>query len=57
MTIVEDALSGVMIVLPEGDPLARARVLAPRPSETPPRKAPRRGLISRLFPRKSSVEA
>jgi hypothetical protein len=57
MTIVEDALSGVMIVLPDGDPLARARVLAPRPSETPPRKAPRRGLISRLFPRKSSVEA
>ncbi len=56
MTIVEDSLSGVMIVLPDGDPLARARVLAPRPCAAPPRKTPRRDLISRLFPRKSPVE-
>ncbi len=57
MTIVEDALSGVMIVLPDGDPLARARVLSPARPDAPPRKAPRRDLISRFFPRKSPVEA
>jgi hypothetical protein len=56
MTIVEDSLSGLIIVLPDGDALARARVLAPAPHETLRREAPRQDLISRLFPRKSRAE-
>lgn len=57
MTYVEDASAGIIIVVPEGDALARERVLSPRPRERRLRKAPRRDLISRLFPRKSPVEA
>lgn len=56
MTYVEDALSGIIIVVPDGDALARARVFAPPSREDAPREAPRRDLISRLLPRKSPAE-
>jgi hypothetical protein len=56
VTIIEDNLSGLIIVLPEGDALARERVLAPMTAEPWPRPAPRQDLISRLFPRKSRAE-
>jgi hypothetical protein len=55
MTYVEDALSGIIIVVPDGDPLARERVLRPKPVEIPGRQFRRRVLISRLFPRKTSA--
>lgn len=56
MTIVEDNLSGLIIVIPDGDALARERVLSPKPREIAARTTPRRDLISRLFPRKSRAE-
>lgn len=56
MTYVEDALSGIIIVVPDGDALARARVFSPPSREDAPREAPRRDLISRLLPRKSPAE-
>lgn len=55
MTYVEDALSGVIIVLPDGDALARERVFPPKARDDTPRETPRRDLISRLFPRKSGA--
>lgn len=56
MTIVEDNLSGLIIVLPDGDALARERVLSPKTAEPWPRQTQRQDLISRLFPRKSRDE-
>lgn len=56
MTYVEDAASGLIIVVPDRDALARERVLGARQAEARAGKAPRRGLISYLFPRKSSAE-
>lgn len=57
MTYVEDRASGIIIVVPERDALARARVLSPEPREEAARKPPRRDLISRLLPRKSPAES
>ncbi len=57
MTYVEDAAAGIIIVVPEGDALARERVTPTRRDDPWPRKAQRRDLISRLFPRKSPAEA
>ncbi|MFN0022366.1 MAG: hypothetical protein ACKVS5_00540 [Parvularculaceae bacterium] len=55
MTYVEDALSGIIIVLPDGDLLARERVLAPqRPAaRLPKERKSGRVAIARLFARKS----
>ncbi len=57
MTYVEDAASGLIIVVPDRDALARERVLGARPAEARTGPAPRRGLISRLFPRKARAGA
>jgi hypothetical protein len=57
MTYVEDAAAGIIIVVPEGDALARERVTPTKRPDPWPRKAPRRDLISRLFPRKAPAEA
>ncbi len=57
MTYVEDVSAGIIIVVPEGDVLARERVTPTKRDIPPPRAAPRRDLISRLFPRKSPAEA
>ena len=56
MTYVEDALSGIIIVVPDRDALARERVLGPRPADERAGPGPRQDLISRLFPRKSPGE-
>lgn len=57
MTYFEDAVSGIIIVVPDGDALARERVMPTKPAAPYPREAPRRPLISRLLPRKSHAEA
>ncbi|MDZ7628900.1 MAG: hypothetical protein U5J99_10910 [Parvularculaceae bacterium] len=57
MTYVEDASAGIIIVVPKDDALARERVTPTRAVAPWPRPAPRRDLISRLFPRKTRVEA
>lgn len=57
MTYFEDAVSGIIIVVPDGDTLARERVMPTKPAAPYPREAPRRPLISRLLPRKSHAEA
>ena len=56
MTYVEDRVSGVIIVVPDGDALARERVLAPKPQREAPRAGARRDLISRLLLRKAPAE-
>lgn len=57
MTYVEDRVSGVIIVVPDGDALARERVLGPKPRREAPRAGARQDLISRLFPRKAPAQS